>query len=239
MKSLVKLSLALVTILFITSCKIDVNRIKGNKNVVEKNRNITSTFSKVKVSNGIKVVIGQGNDVEVLVEADENLHDIIKTEVENDVLKIYAEKNIWNAKARKVYVTTPSLEGITASSGSNVSTEDVFKAKNFTAKSSSGSNLKVQIKANSLTGSSSSGSSLKLTGSCNEAELSSSSGSSLDAEELISQIVYAKASSGSNIDTHATESIIAKASSGGDIDFWGDPKNVEKKASSGGSVSKK
>lgn len=240
MKTVTKTIILLLTLFVFSSCAIDtINKIKGNQNVQQKQRKFTEDFTKIKASNGLDVFIFQGKNKKISIEADENLHDIIKTEVENNVLKIYTEKNIWRAKAKKVYVTLPSLNSITASSGSDVVLEDFFTSQNFTANTSSGADLIVRIKAENITASSSSGSDLKLIGKAENATLSSSSGSNLNAYELTAKNVTAKASSGSNIDANAIKSITAKASSGGDIDFKGNPEKVVKKASSGGSVSKK
>ena len=71
----------------------------------------------------------------------------------------------------------------------------------------------------------------------NTIELDSSSGSSIDADELTCIEAYANASSGANINVNVSDKLTASASSGGDIDFEGNPKNVNKDTSSGGSVS--
>ena len=96
-------------ILFITaictSCSIDVfNRVNGNRNVITKERKPQDNFTGIQVSTGIDLYIRQGNANSITVEADENLHDIIITEVQNDVLKIYSNKNIWKSKAEAMYI---------------------------------------------------------------------------------------------------------------------------------------
>lgn len=240
MKNFVKTALILGLIVTFTSCAFDnVNKIQGNQNVIEKSRKITGNFTKIKASNGLDVFISEDKNAKIIVEADENLHEVIKTEIENETLKIYTEKGIWRAKSKKIYVSLPVLEAVSASSGSDVITEDFFTSENFDAKVSSGADLLVRIKAKSISASSSSGADLELIGKAENAELSSSSGSDLDAFELIAKNVIAKASSGSNLDAYATKSITAKSSSGSDIDFKGNPEIVDKKSSSGGSVSKK
>lgn len=240
MKTFIKTIALFLSFLVFTSCAIDtINRVKGNRNVKQENREITNNFSKIKVSNGLDVFIYQGENPKLTVEADENLQDIIKTEIKNGVLKVFTEKNIWKEKAKKVHITVNKLDAVVASSGSDVSMEDFFTSKNFDVKSSSGADITVRIKSKNFTGSSSSGADLVCIGKSENAILSSSSGSDLDAFKLQVKNVTAKASSGSNIDTYATESITANASSGGDIDFKGNPKKVIKKSSSGGSVSKK
>ena len=64
----------------LASCNVDMfNRIEGNRNVISKKRKVNDNFTKIKASTGLDVYITQGNKLSITVEADENLHEIIKT----------------------------------------------------------------------------------------------------------------------------------------------------------------
>ncbi len=234
--------LKIIVILFLstltTSCLVDVfNKVKGNGNVVTENRKINESFTKIKASNGLDVFITQSKKPSVTVEADQNLQDIIKVEVVNGVLKVYTDKNIGRSKAKKIYITATEIESITASSGSDVISENTITATTFKANASSGGYLKLALNVGTLSSNSSSGANLKLTGTAKDYTAKASSGSITNAYKLASQNVTVKVSSGANINIFASESIIAKASSGGDIDYKGNPKKSTIKKSSGGSVS--
>ena len=222
----------------LTSCNIDMlNRIEGNNNVISINREINKDFTKVKVSTGIELIIDQGSEVSLTVEADENLHDIIITEVEDGKLKIYTEKNIWKSASKKVYLTVNTLEELKASSGSNIKTSNVLKVTNLNVGSSSGASVNLDINATNVISDSSSGSTMKIKGEASTHETEASSGSSINAYRLVSKNVTAKVSSGASISVYASENINGRASSGGSISFEGDPKIVTKNSSSGGSIS--
>ena len=222
----------------LTSCNIDMlNRIEGNNNVISINREINKDFTKVRVSTGIELIIDQGSEVSLTVEADENLHDIIITEVEDGKLKIYTEKNIWKSASKKVYLTVNTLEELKASSGSNIKTSNVLKVTNLNVGSSSGASVNLDINATNVISDSSSGSTMKIKGEASTHETEASSGSSINAYRLVSKNVTAKVSSGASISVYASENINGRASSGGSISFEGDPKIVTKNSSSGGSIS--
>lgn len=238
MKTLLKITCIILIICLLQACFIDgFERITGNRKVVEKTRTIVGDFTKIKAGNGLDVYISQGKTNSTVVEADENLHDIIITEIEGETLKLYTKKNIYRAKSRKVYITTPTINGIYASSGSDVIIENTIKAKTFEAKTSSGADMTLRIETRSLTSSSSSGSDLEIIGKTQEYRANTSSGSDTEAYELIADKVNASASSGSSLEVYAAKEINASASSGGDIDVKGTPQNVNKNTSSGGSVS--
>ena len=222
MKSTTKKLLALLFVsVLISSCNVNMfNRVNGNRNVVTADRSTSQKFTKIKVSTGLDLYLSQGTKNKVTLEADENLHDIIITEVNDGVLKIYSEKNIWQAKARKVYLTVKNLEGLTATSGSDVYTEDILKVETIKVSATSGADIRISGTANNHTS-------------------RANSGASIEAYKLISKNATVNVSSGADINIYASESINAKASSGGDIDFKGNPREINKKSSSGGSVSAK
>ncbi|MCL7753516.1 head GIN domain-containing protein [Polaribacter sp. Z022] len=234
----------IITVLFIatifTSCSVDVfNRVNGNKNVITETRKTSSKFTGIKVSTGIDLYITQGSKNKITVEADENLHDIIITEVEDGILKVYSEKSIWRAKARKVHVTVKNLTSVRATSGSDVYGKGVINTDEISIAATSGADIKITVDATSVETSSTSGSDIRISGSSINHATSATSGASIDAYELESKNVIAKATSGADINVFASEKLEAKATSGGDIDFKGNPKSVNKKSSSGGSVSRK
>ncbi|WP_258848484.1 head GIN domain-containing protein [Polaribacter sp. WD7] len=233
------LTFLFITALF-TSCGVDMfNSVNGNRNVVTKNRKTNNDFTGIKVSTGIDVYLTQGNKNKITVEADENLHDIIITEVKDDVLRIYSEQSIWRAKARKVHVIIKDLKMLRATSGSDVYTENTITTDEISIAATSGADIKISVNANSVETSTTSGSDIKIAGKAINHASTATSGSSIDAYYLESENAIAKATSGANINIYASQRLEAKATSGGDIDFKGNPKQVTKKSSSGGSVSKK
>jgi hypothetical protein len=233
------LTLLFVATLF-SSCAVDMfNRVNGNRNVVTEDRSTKEDFTKIKVSTGLDLYISQGSKNQITVEADENLQEIIRTEVNDGILKIYSKKNIWKAKARKVYVTIKNLEAITATSGSDVYTNEALEVNNLNINATSGADIHVSVDANTIETTATSGSNIEVSGASNNHISKATSGASIDAYQLQSKNVTVKVTSGANINVYASESIDAKATSGGDIDFKGSPKKVNKKTSSGGSVSAK
>ena len=82
MKTLTKITALLILLISTTSCFVDgLSGIKGNKNVVSENRNITTDFNEIKVQQGIQLFITQDNTTKINVEADENIIELLITEV--------------------------------------------------------------------------------------------------------------------------------------------------------------
>lgn len=239
MKSTIKKMLFLVLITtLLSSSSVDMfNGINDDRNVVTKNRTTNADFSKIKVNTGLELEISQGNENKIVLEADENLHDIIFTEVENGVLKIYSEKSIWKAKSKKVFVTVKNLHELSTTSGAFVNNETIFKADTLTVIATSGAEINFSVEANSIITVATSGADLKIAGKANYHNSNATSGASIRAKSLESATVFANVTSGADIDIFASETFNANATSGEDINYFGNPKKATKKTTSGGSIS--
>ncbi|NDI98298.1 DUF2807 domain-containing protein [Flavobacterium sp. LaA7.5] len=245
-----KVIIAVITALLFSSCVFSgengkngsngvfSQRVSGNGNVIEQDRNITQSFTYIAAGNGLEVLLEQGNQTSVTVEADENLQQYIKTEVDDNELKIYTDANITNAKAKKITVRMPEIKGISTSSSASVTNKTLIKAENLNLSSSSGSNLNVTIDTENVACESSSGSTITVRGNTTQLTTDSSSGSSLNAKGLTAKSVTAEASSGSNTSLNPQESLNADASSGANIQYITVPKQLNKETSSGGSIYK-
>lgn len=239
MTTVVKFLIAAALSLFLSSCQIDrIMGVTGNGNVQTETRNTVKNFTAIKASSGIKVYLTQDKAYAVKVEADENLLDIIRTEVKGGELHIYPEKNIGRAKSKKVYVSSPEISAITSSSGSDVHVENILKADNLELKSTSGSALRLETEADRITCRASSGADITLKGSANTLTVRASSGSRIKARDLQTARCDAEASSGGNISVYVSQDLTASASSGGDIRYSGNPESVSTGKSVSGSVRK-
>ncbi len=236
MKNIIKISALLILFVSTTSCFFD--GVKGNGNVVAKNRSISSDFVRIKASSGIDVYLTENGESALVVEADENLHEIIETEVKNGTLYIGTKKNIWSARAKKVHVSIEKLIEIEVTSGAEVTTENTLNADDLKIVATSGANFNLHLNVNNLNCKGSSGSNVNIDGKANRFNVSSSSGSNIDAFGLEISNCIAKASSGSNIKVRVSNSFEGHASTGGNIHYKGDPEMISSSDSSGGSIKK-
>ena len=233
MKTLLKIS-AVLLLFLTTSCFLD--GVRGDRNVITQDRNISSDFDALHVSHGINVKLTMGSSTSLKLEADENLHEIIRTEVEDGVLRIYSERNIYSAKKRTVYLTATDLNEIKITSGAQVTSENTIKTEELKVSTTSGANAKLKLEVANVSCSSTSGSIARLSGRAERLTVSATSGANIKAKNLEALICKAKATSGSVVSVHASQELDAKATSGGNISCSGDPEIVKKNSSSGGNI---
>ncbi|WMI67721.1 head GIN domain-containing protein [Mangrovimonas sp. YM274] len=240
MTTLSKIIIAALLGALASSCNMDfkISGVKGNGNVTTEQRQVTGDYNQIKISSGLDVYLTQSNNSSIEVEADENLQDIIITEVDGEVLKIYANENISSSASKKVMVTFNKATRIKATSGSDVYGTNTIEGDHFVLETSSGSDMELSLKAQSIDCSASSGSDLELSGSTTDLIAKASSGSDIDAENLSTQSSHVKATSGAGIKVNTSKELIATATSGGDVTYYGNPQKVEKSDNVSGSIKK-
>lgn len=242
MTTLARIAIAVVVSIFLSSCGFDIQigdfgtGKRGNGNVVTDTRSTSEGFTRVSASEGLMVYVTQADEFAIEVEADENIIDLIRTDIKNGKLRIHAEENIGSA-TKNIYVSLPKITELRASSGSHLETKNTVNANELVVDGSSGAILDVDLVAQELELDASSGANVDVDGRADTVDVDVSSGGNINAKDLETRICTADASSGGNVKIQVSESLMADASSGGNISYSGDP-DVEKKKSVSGSVHK-
>jgi hypothetical protein len=233
------LLLSAVAVFFLSSCVFEfLEGISGNGKVVTETRNV-SDFKSIQASTGLHVYITFGKEYAVTVEADENLHEVIKTVVSSGNLRIYSEKNIRNAAAKNINVTVPALEEIEVSSAADVRGQNAFEADQLRINVSSAGELRLETHAKEIRADASSSGRMELRGDVKDFKCNVSSAGSIDADELVAKNVDVSASSAGNASVWAQDELRADASSAGSIRYKGEPTAKKIDTSSAGSITQR
>ncbi|SHI30436.1 head GIN domain-containing protein [Algibacter luteus] len=239
MTTLIKFIVATVLSLMLLSCNFDMNLnsgVRGNGDVITTDRNISASFTSIKATEGLDVYLTQSDIESISVEADENLHDLILTEVEDGVLRIHTKENIGRASSKRVNVSFKDISSITSTSGSDVYSTNTISAERLDLKSTSGSDMTLDVNTSILNCKSTSGSDLRLSGKTIKLYAEATSGSDIKAADLSAESSEVKATSGADITVNTSKALTARATSGGDIRYYGNPETVDKSDSSSGSI---
>jgi len=228
--------LATVLVSFSFSCNIAFDGVKGKGEVIKKEQTITKEFSAVKASRGLDIILVKDQNKKVIVEANENLHELIQVYVEENTLYVTSDKNIYSADEKNVYVSYDKINQLKVSSGASIFSQEPIVQKDLSLSASSGADIKLNVKAETLTSSVSSGAMINIEGKVNNHKASASSGANIRANDLHSLVSEAKATSGAQIKIYAKNEFTGKATSGADVVYFGDPQKVSENDNSGGNV---
>lgn len=239
MKNL-KFALFLMIALGITFCANGQIRrtVYGNNKVVKEKRD-AGQFTALRVSSGIDVYLSQGDRESIEVEADENLHQYILTEIKNGTLQVYTEANIREAEMKRVYVTMKDIGSLSTSSAGDIIGQTPVRADRLDLSVSSAGDIKLEVRAGEIKAGVSSSGDVTLTGEADMLYANLSSAGDLNAYGLVVREADVSASSAGDADINVTERLRARSSSAGDINYRGNPKYIDAHSSSAGSVNRK
>ncbi len=124
-------------------------QIRGNRILEEQIRNL-SGFNAITSVGSVDVFVRQGDAFSVVVRADGNLLNYIKTEVKNNTLVISVTKNIWRAKTLEVHITMKTLQKVVLSGSGDFYCKSPFSVQNLQLVLSGSGDVKAALEAKNV-----------------------------------------------------------------------------------------
>ncbi|MEJ7860266.1 MAG: head GIN domain-containing protein [Pyrinomonadaceae bacterium] len=192
--------------------------VRGSGTLKSEPRSV-SGFNKVDASGALNVELTVQKDFSVVIEADDNLLQYIKTEVRGDTLKIYTDGKISMQNKASIKISMPEVKGLSISGASTASVSNV--------------------KADALDLDASGASKITIDGEAKDLTAEASGASEINAEKLRVENADVEATGASSATISAANELKADASGASSIYYTGEPKNVIPKSSGASSVKKK
>jgi Putative auto-transporter adhesin, head GIN domain len=205
-------------------------------------REITGSFTTIKVSSGIHLYLSKGEVEAVAISASkEKYKEGIKTIIENGELHIFFESlkmlMIGNQKLN-VYVSYKHLEQITATGASNVLIAGVMELPSLNIKVSAASDFKGQLNIDELNVKLSGASDIKLSGTVKDINVECSGASDFKSYDLVVETASIKASGASDVSITVNKEITANVSGASNVYYKGGAVVKEKHSSGASSFTK-
>jgi hypothetical protein len=189
---------------------INFGGVQGSGNIVNEKRNL-GDFNAIEVGGVFEVEVVAQKEFSVEVEADDNLLQFIKTEVNGDTLEIKTTKRISPKNTIHVRISAPNIENLQVSGVSKVSLAN--------------------LKNDSLKVDASGASKIKVDGETGNLEVELSGASRLDAENLKSENANVDGSGASSASVNVSGDLKADLSGASKVTYSGNPRNLEKSTS--------
>lgn len=215
----------------LSSCIIGVS---GNGDVKEVERQIMA-FNEVDVSGNLEIVLMQG-EPGLKVIADENLHELIETEVQGDRLIIRTTKNIRDYKKLEIYLSSAEFEKIEVSGAVSISSNGTLRGDDLELGSSGAADVKVSLDYDDLSCELSGASELELKGSSRTVSVRSSGASNLKLFDLEVRIMRLDLSGASEARINVSHELSVEASGASMIRYRGSPKITKTELSGASSI---
>lgn len=234
MKTIKLLFSAIALFLSTTGCMQDFI-VRGNGIEITEGRT-TPDFNKVKSSGDFVIHITNGDELEVVVIAEQNIIHYIETSVSGNTLNIEIRgmHNIKNQLPMEVYITTPDLEGI-KQSGSGLITTSFFTTDQMHVSISGSGMIKTDVDTDNIKASISGSGKLQLSGTANDGWFDISGSGKIESYDLEMINCSAKISGSGDMRLNASDNLHATISGSGNIFYLQNPR-VETHISGSGKV---
>jgi len=208
------------------------------QDVVKQNRSVKE-FSAIEVGGAFNVVLTQGNDHMVTVEADEDMINHVMTKVSGSTLVISLDDyKSYNKKKATVKVTFKELDAMEISGASNITSNGTINTGELVMEISGASNINLDLKSSKVIAEVSGASNIVLNGTAGEQVLEISGASNYKAEGLVTDEVMVEASGASHIKVHVTKHLVAEASGATSLEYAGNPAEIDIESSGASKVKK-
>ncbi|MET0393473.1 MAG: head GIN domain-containing protein [Chitinophagaceae bacterium] len=217
------LFLLLLFPLVFASCFLDKDHVRGNGNIRTENRSVGS-FARVSVGGAIKLYVTQAQDYSVRIETDENLLELVETEVSGDELKIRPRQRFGlNPSGEiKVYVSAPVFKRLDASGACNIYSQGrITLSETLDIDLSGASYAEVDLRAPAVEADLSGASTVQLSGETKDFNLDGSGASTIRCYELKAENVDVELSGSSHAEVFASVKLDAHASGAAGVSYRG------------------
>jgi hypothetical protein len=191
--------------------------IRGSGDIITEEREVRE-FNEIKSSGSFDIFIEVGPARSVKITFDDNLIDIIETDVRGKTLRIGNEESYSSDRVCKVEITIPELEAVSLSGSGNVEVKNL-KGDAFECSISGSGNIEV-------------------AGEVREVELKISGSGEIEAEDLVADDAYVKISGSGDVRLQARESLEGRVSGSGSIYYSGNPQSLSTNVSGSGRIKK-
>ena len=145
-----------IFIIFLVSFATSVSaqkkpKIKGNKVVMEINKEIYESFNAIEIDDALKVNLIQGRTNKYRLKTDENLLDIIQFSVRDSILKVYAVNKIINSKKLEIDLTVREIEHIILKNDAEVKGTGDFRSDKLYLSAYNSSSFDLDLRADDVT----------------------------------------------------------------------------------------
>lgn len=218
-------------------CMDYLDGIRGDGNVVKEERPVKS-FSALEAGGAFEIVLKQGNEEALTIEADENILPHIISEVRGGVLVLETDRRILECEAMKAYITFKKMDMMDLSGAVDLLSDGklTFDDLRIVASGASeiGLDLTVELFEMDLSGASE----VDLSGYAEKVMIEASGASELDAADLETNILKLEVSGASDAVVMVNKELDVEVSGAASVRYKGDPDVIHTDVSGASSLKK-
>lgn len=211
------------------------DHVKGVGNVERKPLSV-QRFHGIVLEGSMDVVLTQGPEQSVVVEAQPNIAALVTTEVRNGIWIISTEKGYSTDKAFTVRITAPVIDHVQLDGSGDVTSEGVFAVQRMDIGIAGSGNITLAFEATSTKASIQGSGDMKLSGSSRDLTIALEGSGDVNAKELRALNAEVSIDGSGDITLYAAESLEASIAGSGDVNLLGRPGRISTQVMGSGEV---
>jgi len=216
--------------------------IKPEGSIVSKNISL-GAFTELEATGPVEIFFTQNETTSVQIEANENIIDLINTNVEGTNLKIFfTENSIGQGQVcadsvnTRILISTPLLESVTASNSAKVFVKKQMFFETLSVNAANSARIEANVSVTVLNSFASNSAIVVLKGFAEDHLAQAVSGGQILASELLTKTSVLDVEAEGIIEATVLEEVEATAITNGAIGFRGRPTVINTSTSSGGTI---
>ena len=211
--------------------------ITGSGTRVQQRRELPAFHSIVFKGNG-RVFLSQGGEHSITLKADDNVLDMLKTEVKNGILTIWSEKWIMDGASAEYDIVVADLREISVSGMGEVRGRETIQAERLEIRLGGTGSVDLEVNAASLHTRISGAGEIRLGGKTREHDIDIRGVGELDAYDLVSRNARIEISGAGECMVTVFENLSVDISGAGEVLYKGEPAVTVDRLSPAGSLLK-
>jgi hypothetical protein len=211
--------------------------ISGNGKVVCQLRDVKG-FKAISIKGAYDVYLKKDKLESVQIETDENLLEIIRTELIDSILTISNTKTITRSKELKLTISCPNLNSIDFSGASELTSDSNMVYKDLNINVSGFGRIEMDLQSESLSANVSGGAELEFSGKSDELNVSITGAGNIEAQSLVAQICKIDISGFGKAKLNVSQKLEVNISGAGKVEYFGNPE-VKQSVTGAGKIRKK
>ncbi len=211
--------------------------IRGSGDLVTESRDLDE-FTQIETHGSWDVDVTIGSPQSIEITFDDNLIDLVLTEVRGRTLDIYCDENVSSRRNCRIEIVVEDLTSFSSTGSGDVSVDQLGSQPFEFDLSGSGDFFiggepeKLHV---SLTGSGDG----YAEGTTEELEIRLSGSGDLDFRDMEATESYVRVSGSGDVKVRATEALDGRVSGSGDITYYGNPEHIKTRVSGSGDIRKR
>jgi len=231
-------SLTAVSLLFFSACNFIGNCIEGEGQIVSQQLNLDD-FNSIELHHSVVVYLEQSESKSVSIKAQQNIIDLLKTEVENENWQIQFDRCPKTDQKIEVYINNPEFKAIEIEGSGQVIGKNLLKSHELELIIDGSGDIQLELDVKELASEISGSGDLILEGSSKLHDIEINGSGDIKAYDLATEETNIEINGSGDVRVNVNYALDVEINGSGDVFYKGDVKKIGSNINGSGKLKQK